>query len=64
MAVVEVTLDQDEIIEACRYWATHRVLNVGEALSAEVHVPENHEGSLLAKVWVKTEYMKKEEASK
>ena len=68
MAVVQVTLDENEIIEACRYWATHRVLNVGQALSAELCVTVCHgkpTGTLnSAKVWVQTEYMTKLEARK
>lgn len=61
MAVVQVTLDQNEILEACRYWATHRVLNVGKALSAELSVTVcqgKPTGTLnSATVWVETEYM-------
>lgn len=36
MAKIEVTMTENEIREACKYWATTRILNEGEAISAEL----------------------------
>lgn len=61
MATVEVKLDESDIIEACRYWATSRVLNEGKALSCELSVTVCNgkpTGTLnSATVWVQTERM-------
>lgn len=63
MAIVQVDLDENEIMEACRYWATHRVLNEGEAKSCELSAAICHgtpSGTInSARVWVETERMKK-----
>ena len=36
MASIRVDLDEADIIAACEYWATHRVLNEGKAMSCEL----------------------------
>lgn len=63
MAIIQVTLDEDEIIEACRYWATTHVLNEGRPLSCEITsiVDQGRASGTINKavVYVKTERMKK-----
>lgn len=38
MAIVTVELDEDDIQDACKYWATRRVLNEGVAVSCNLEV--------------------------
>lgn len=58
MASVAVELTEKEIHEACEYWATHRVLNEGKALSSELRATtDSTKGSGFiagCTVWVQT----------
>lgn len=38
MASIRVDLDESDIIAACEYWATNRILNEGKPLSCELNV--------------------------
>ena len=62
MATICVDLDENEIIEACKLWATTRVLNEGRATSAELHVTVCNgapTGTInYISVWVETDRMK------
>ena len=63
MPTVKVDLNENDIRKACEYWATHRVLNVGRALSSELHVTVCNgkpTGTLnSASVWIETDFMVK-----
>lgn len=63
MATIEVQLTDEEIREACEYWATNRILNEGRALSSDLIVTAFHgepTGTMnRCKVWVETARMNK-----
>lgn len=63
MAKIEVRLTDEEIRQACEYWATNRILNEGRALSSELTATVCHgepTGTLNGcTVWVETDRMNK-----
>ena len=62
MATIQVVLDENEIRDACEYWATTRVLNEGRAISSELlQIGQSEKTGILSgcTVWVETDRMNK-----
>ena len=62
MATIQIDLTEDDVLEACKIYATTRILNEGRPMSAELTERQVSGGNVMriergCKVWVETDRM-------
>ena len=62
MATIQIDLTEDDVLEACKIYATTRILNEGRPMSAELTERQVSGGNVMriergCKVWIETDRM-------